>query len=313
MPSPLEIRIRNIQKQLKVAQTGIFDLDTCKAFENIKSLQVTAPDLASHLKEIQKSLGFEGKEVDGKFGPGTISRIEMILDTTSPALPAGTSMVVSKKGLDAILMYEVSSKKNYNQKLKYPMWPGGASGITIGIGYDLGHNSDEKITRDWKNHLSSGDLAKLLTVAKIKGEKAKMALTDDIRKIEVPFESAMEVFNTISVPEFAKKVVAIYPGVASLPPDAQTALLSLLYNRGASLADGMDKKTNKPNLRRLEMRNIVPLVMQKNLKAIAAELRKMKRLWDINKAGGLIARREDEARLVESSSWQMAPSEYIFV
>ena len=126
----------------------------------------------THLKEIQKSLGFTGTQVDGQYGPGTISRIEMIFDTTLPTLPAGTSMVVSRKGLEAIIQYEVSSKKNYNNKLKTPMWPGGESGVTIGIGYDLGHNSAEKITNDWKKHLSAGDLAKLLKVAKIKGEKA---------------------------------------------------------------------------------------------------------------------------------------------
>lgn len=313
MPSPLELRIKNIQKKLQVPQTGIFDLATCKAFETLRSLNVTASDLQTHLKEIQKSLGFTGTQVDGQYGLGTISRIEMIFDTTLPTLPPGTSMVVSKKGLEAIIQYEVSSKKNYNNKLKAPMWPGGASGITIGIGYDLGHNSAEKITSDWKKHLSAGDLAKLLKGAKIKGEKARLALSDEIKSVDVSYEAAIEVFNSVSVPEFARKVVAIYPGVAALPPDAQSAILSLLYNRGYKLEDDIDKKTNKPNNRRLEMRNLVPLVSERNLKAIANEFRKMKRLWDINKAGGLIARREDEAKLVENGTWQIPPTEYIFV
>ncbi len=313
MPSPLELRIKNIQKKLQVPQTGIFDLPTCKAFEAHRSINVAAGDLLTHLKEIQKSLGFTGTQVDGQYGPGTISRIEMIFDTTLPTLPAGTSMVVSRKGLEAIIEYEVSSKKNYNNKLKTPMWPGGESGVTIGIGYDLGHNSAEKITNDWKKHLSAGDLAKLLKVAKIKGEKARLAVSDEIKSVSIPYEAAIEVFNTVSVPEFARKVVAIYPGVAALPPDAQAAILSLLYNRGPKLEEAIDKKTGKPGTRRLEMRNLVPLVSERNLKAIANELRKMKRLWDVNKAGGLIARREDEAKLIENGTWQIPPSDYIFV
>jgi GH24 family phage-related lysozyme (muramidase) len=94
-----------------------------------------------------------------------------------------------------------------------------------------------------------------------------------------------------------------------LPPDAQAAIVSLIYNRGSGLTD----KPGDTEKRREEMRNIVPLVKAKDLRGIAAEFRKMKRLWDADKQPGLITRREREALLVENATWIMAPSEYIFI
>jgi len=306
MASPIELRIKNIQKNLKVTQTGIFDLETCKAFEAKRALTVTATDLDSHLKEIQKSLGFTGKEVDGNYGPATISRIEMIFDNTVPSLPAGTSMIVSKKGLDIIIESEVSSKAYYNTKYKFPIWPGGDSGVTIGIGYDLGYNSVAKITADFKNLVSAADLAILTSVAGLKAEKAKASLTPAVKAAVVSWEAALDVFYIKSMPDYAKKTKAIYPDVHLLPPDAQAALVSLIYNRGNSL----DRPSPEA---RDEMRNIVPLVTAKDLKGIANEFRKMKRLWDPAKAAGLITRREREAVLIENATWTMPPADYIFI
>jgi GH24 family phage-related lysozyme (muramidase) len=48
------------------------------------------------------------------------------------------------------------------------------------------------------------------------------------------------------------------------------------------------------------MKNIRALVPSKNYKAIANEIRKMKRLWVNAGVDGLLRRREDEAKLVES-------------
>lgn len=87
MASPIESRIKNIQKSLKVTQTGVFDMATCKAFELLQSVNVTSATLTDHLKAIQKFLGFTGKDVDGIYGVATISRIEQIFDTTVPTLP----------------------------------------------------------------------------------------------------------------------------------------------------------------------------------------------------------------------------------
>jgi N-acetylmuramoyl-L-alanine amidase len=76
MTATKEIRIKAIQAILKVPQTGIFDLTTCKAYEALKKLNIISADLTVHKKEIQKSLGFTGDDVDGDIGPMTLGRIE---------------------------------------------------------------------------------------------------------------------------------------------------------------------------------------------------------------------------------------------
>jgi GH24 family phage-related lysozyme (muramidase) len=49
------------------------------------------------------------------------------------------------------------------------------------------------------------------------------------------------------------------------------------------------------------MRAIREAVARGDLAEIAAQLRSMKRLWEGQGLGGLIARREEEAQLVESA------------
>ncbi len=87
MTTTKETRIKAIQAFLKVPQTGIFDLTTCKAYEALKKLNVISSDLTVHKKEIQKSLGFRGKDVDGDVGSLTLGRIEKELKISTPETP----------------------------------------------------------------------------------------------------------------------------------------------------------------------------------------------------------------------------------
>lgn len=299
MPTFIQSRIKNIQRSLKVPQTGIFDLVTCKAFEVSQSVNTSAITLTDHLKEIQKFLGFTGKNIDVLYGVSTISRIEMIFDTTVPILPAGTSMVISKNGMDKILGWEVSGKAAYHSKYKSPTWPGGQSGVTIGIGYDLGYYSVKEFSEDF-HELPKEDLNKLIPVVGKKGENAKNAISNEVAQVVIPFEIAYKVYCANSVPKYAKMAKKVYADVSNLPPDAQAAILSLVYNRGTDIRGD----------RRVEMKNLVQLIKDKRLKGIAAEFRKMKRLWP--DMAGLRNRREDEAVMIENATWVMDPADYIF-
>ncbi len=311
MASPIESRIKNIQKSLKVTQTGVFDMATCKAFELLQSVNVTSATLTDHLKAIQKFLGFTGKDVDGIYGVATISRIEQIFDTTVPTLPANTSMVLSNEGIENILQWEIGGKAAYISRFTNPIWPKESSGVTIGIGYDLGYCTAAKFADDFKK-LPQADINKLSTVIGLKGAAAQRALTPNIKSASVPWEIACEVFYSSSIPEHAKLTKRIYPEVSQLPPDAQSAIVSLIYNRGTKLSGD----------RRVEMYNLIQLIKDKKLKAIAAEFRKMKRLWEPKKdkdgnitdkgSRGLTIRREAEAVMIENATWVMNPSQYIF-
>lgn len=269
------------------------------------------------IKALQKKLGLDD---DGVIGSITLSRLEPIVDEylaavkkagekpdkveTPTAPPAVThfSMIVSKRALDKIIEYEVSSEEIYNKKYQKPIYPGGDSGVTIGIGYDVGFNTKTQIDADWRGKISDVDLELLKTAAGAKGDKAKNMIAG-LKSITVPFAAAREVFYVSTLPRYAKDTRGAYPGIENLPADAQGALLSLVYNRGASLTGD----------RRKEMKAIVALVAAKDLNGIAAQITAMKRLWDKNKLPGLHARRDDEAKLVKNARPTYPPEELIKV
>lgn len=80
----------------------------------------------------------------------------------------------------------------------------------------------------------------------------------------------------------------MYPGLDALHVNAQAAIVSLVYNRGQSLAN-TDKRS--------EMRALAPAIAARNYERIAELLRAMKRHWPNT---GLVGRREREAVLVET-------------
>ena len=168
-------------------------------------------------------------------------------------------------------------------------WPGGASGITIGIGYDLGYESAGDFTADWQPLLPAGDFAELTQVVGLKGTAAQ-AKAASLKTIKIRKDQAEQVFLERSVPKYQELTETTFPGVDDLPADAQGALVSLIYNRGASLQGDS----------RSEMRAIRDAVTAGDLKTIAAQLRSMKRLWEGKGMGGLLKRRDAEADLVES-------------
>jgi hypothetical protein len=256
------------------------------------------------LKRIQKHVGVEP---DGLLGVETISAVERALGIapTERAVAKGEwSLVISRKGLDALVSHEIGSKAAYERSYQWPIWPGGGSGVTVGIGYDLGYHSKASIQATWQPVVDT-DVARLLASASgIKGDGAKaVARTLKAAGVRVPYDAAMTVFVGASLPSYAKQVRNIYPGVHLLPADAQAALLSLVYNRGSSITGS----------RRLHMKNIVDHVRRKDLEAIAAELVAMKVLWTGQGLNGLLRRRDDEAAMVRGSQRTYHPSELIYV
>jgi len=168
-------------------------------------------------------------------------------------------------------------------------WPGGASGITIGIGYDLGYESAGDFENDWQPLLSAGDFTTLSQVVGLKGTSAQ-AKAPSLKTIKIKTSDAEQVFLERSVPKYQKLTQQAFPGVDDLPADAQGALFSLVYNRGTSM-DGDSRK---------EMRAIRDAVPNGDLQEIADQLRAMKRLWEGKGLDGLLKRRDAEADLVES-------------
>jgi hypothetical protein len=261
--------------------------------------------VAQRIQALQRRLDLRP---DGVIGPVTLTRLE---ETMSECLPAQgpsvpemppANLTVSRRGLDLIVSHEIGSAANYNRSLQNPIWPGGQSGVTIGIGYDLGYNSVAQIERDWRGRISDAHLAQLVGVAGLKGETARQARTR-VRSVVVLFEAARQVFYTETLPRFARMTRQTYPGVEHLPADAQAGLLSLVYNRGASLSGST----------RREMLAIRDLVARGDLLGIAAQIRSMKRLWEGKGLPGLLRRRDEEAALVAGARRTYAPDELVRV
>lgn len=202
-------------------------------------------------------------------------------------------LVASKQSLDLIILEEIGSQSYYEKSLQSPCWPKGESGITIGIGYDLGYNTKSQIQRDWADAVTPANLALLVSCAGIKGDEADSHLKNhpELKKIKIPFNTARDVFYKKLLPRYAKSTLDIYPGLDQLKPDAVGALVSMVFNRGNSLEGE----------RRKEMKEIVALVPKKDYKGIGDLVEKSKRLWEGKNLPGLIKRRVNEARFIRNA------------
>jgi GH24 family phage-related lysozyme (muramidase) len=189
----------------------------------------------------------------------------------------------------SVINFESGGESYYNKFLKKVTWPGGASGLTIGIGADLGYMSKEEFEKYFSSFFSVEENAKLKSTIGLKGTSAKLKLSS-VKGIELNWENAMDAFINWTLPKFWKLSNALWPGLDKLKEPAQIALVSLVFNRGASTKGSS----------RTEMVNIKSLVLKSDYKNIAKEVRSMKRLWVGKNMDGLIKRREEEAKMIES-------------
>jgi hypothetical protein len=241
-------------------------------------MATTSPQVAQRLRRIQAALGVTA---DGMLGPETLTALEARLDLA--ATRRIISLACSCKSLEMILQFEIGSRAQYERLYSRPTWPGGESGVTIGIGYDLGYTSKQQLEADWDPFLEKPERAALAAVQGAKGAVAER-LARGLRHINIPLAAAESVFYASTLPRFAKITRDAFPGVEKLPFDAQGALLSLVFNRGASFTGE----------RRSEMRAIrAELAGGASLARIADHFEAMQRLWP--DARGLRDRRVREA------------------
>jgi len=249
--------------------------------------------IVSRIKYIQQYLNVNA---DGIIGADTLTAISNKLFENADENKLW-SLTISRAGRDQLMASEITSLTHYQRFLQSPVWPGGGSGITIGIGYDLGYHRGSQIQQDWACIVSDKDIQALVSVCGLTGKQADKALKS-VSGVEIPYAAASQVFCESSLPRYAARTKKVYPGVELLLPDAQAAILSLVYNRGTAMS----------GVKRKEMAAIKPLVKQKDYSAIADEIISMKRLWIGSDLDSLLKRRDDEADLVRypSSKYQSA-------
>lgn len=208
-----------------------------------------------------------------------------VQEATSPPAEACVAPI-DPAAAKLIVRWEVTSPQAYERKYRRPIWPGGASGVTWGVGYDGGHQTKTAISRDWSSHPSVTALSR---TSGIVGMPAKQ-LAGSMQDVQTPFPAAEQVFVCSTLPAYRTAARrALGPAFEKLPPKAAGSLVSLGYNRGWSFK----------GKRRTEMATIRnECVPAGDTACIARELKGMCRHWAGTPNGkGLCDRRHDEARL----------------
>ena len=204
-------------------------------------------------------------------------------------------LTLSKDAINkAVMAFEVSWSPQagfsfYNKRLRKPIVPdpdNTDSGVTIGIGYDCGHCSVNKIKMDWQSVLPLHMVTALTTVAGLKKRTAFNSLPL-VKDVDVPIDAALQVFFNTTIHDFSKEALKIYPDLFKLHPIEQSTIVGLVYNRGSSLKGD----------RRKEMRDLIVAIKNDDDMQMADLIRSMMRLWP--NTSGLRRRREAEAALIE--------------
>jgi GH24 family phage-related lysozyme (muramidase) len=250
-----------------------------------------------YVTAIQTALNLKPDGVDGKITWQAIHDRILGVKTLPKLEVANSNFSFSDKAYKLIVKYEVGGGSEYYTKcLERPTYPGGASGVTIGIGYDLGYNTLKQFEDDWHNLLDANDYNKLTLHIGKKADKAKAAISS-LRDIRVKWAAAESVFKTSTLPRFIVETKRAFPGSDKLHPDAFGALVSLVFNRGGSVVGSS----------RQEMLNIRDAISNKIYTVntylyIAHQILEMKRLWIGKGLDGLLVRRNEESALVKACS-----------
>jgi GH24 family phage-related lysozyme (muramidase) len=190
-----------------------------------------------------------------------------------------------------IVAFEVTSRAVYERRYRAPTWPGGASGVTIGIGYDLGYVKANIFKADWGASLPARTIETLSVACGVTGEAAG-AMAAGFAEVLIGWEEAEHVFRTRTLPLYTALVEHSLPNTEQLGADCLGSLVSLVYSLGASFRHEGERFR--------EMRAILEHMQRGNLAAIPAQLRSMRRLWESDPGmARLLRRREAEAALFE--------------
>lgn len=196
---------------------------------------------------------------------------------------------VHPRAVALIVRWEVTSRDFYRARLQGVICPGGASGPTWGIGWDGGHQTREATLGAWARHPQA---ARLADTSGAVGKQACALSRTALRDVRVPLDLAETVFADAMLPAYRRATLRAYPGIENLGALPEGAMVSNVFNRGASMAGS----------RAAEKRHIRDVcVPQSDAACIAAQLRASCRLWrGTGNERGLCGRREDEARMAES-------------
>lgn len=203
-----------------------------------------------------------------------------------------SSRTISERAIKLIVSFEVTSEQMYRRKYQGAIWPKGASGVTVGIGYDVGYVIRAWLYEDWGGLIEPTTLSQLEIAVGKKGEAAGVLLPQ-LNAFQASWSTAYRQFRERTLPLYIAETTSALPNCDKLSDKSLGALVSLVYNRGASFRNVGDRYS--------EMRAIRLHMVQERFELIPNELLSMKRIWEDNPSmRGLLARRELEAKLFQA-------------
>lgn len=203
---------------------------------------------------------------------------------------------LNANGVAFIAKEETGGLAYYDLWTRWPQYPGEASGITIGVGYDLQFYSESEFKTQWGNHIPAEYLDELSKDLGVKGTKSR---ANELKRmgIQVPFKAAWRVFLEVSLPKYYADTQTVYSSIDSLPALCRAVLVSLVFNRGKALNGS--RRTEMKAIQQILIQGDDPTLTQPErieiLTQVEDQILSMKRLWQ--PTSGLIQRRQAEANL----------------
>ena len=167
-----------------------------------------------------------------------------------------------------------------------PYWPGGASGITLDAGFDLGYADESLFMALYAKHLTHARRQACLDAMGTKGRDAYEYLrkSEVLQNVNISFKMAQGVFPHIAASYWGSLLTRFPALVQDEVPDAvQTVMLSLAINRGPG----------NPDLKRLRL----PLASG-DWKEIGTLVEEMQQDHDLR---GIQKRRREEGAYIKTS------------
>ena len=249
-----------------------------------------AADVAVEAAAAVEDKADEAATVTAEVATPVVLAVREVIEQVTPSVEAPQVPTDRNIAADLIIRWEIGSKARYTKLYQGVICPGGASGPTIGIGYDLGTQTSATIRKDWSWHPSVDALA---TASGQVGPAACKVWQQSHRGIRVTYAEAERVFITDTLPSYTRMAErALRKGWSDLSPGYMAGMASLGYNRGWSMVGS----------RNTEKREIRDTCVPAADKACGAgQVISMCRLWaGTTVAKGLCDRRKDEARVIRS-------------
>ena len=211
--------------------------------------------------------------IDGEAGPQTLRALDAVASALPEPVEDHPELMPGFRGSIAW----VHAREGHNGR---PYWPGGASGVTLDPGVDLGHQTYADVV-EWYGHDVASRLSHALGV---RGVAARRLLP--INGVTVRRKHAERLLPVVAQSYWASTVHR-WPQLFHAPSLAQTAMLSLAYNRGA-------------NNRHLE--GLTPLIAEGAWDKAGSMVARMQQ----DRRDGIPARRRAEAALLKMAAWSHA-------